>query len=315
MKKLSILLLFALAAVLPALATTGDVITFTGGHADPNNPGVYIIDAGDFDEDNPSIVVTLSRPMGATATREASITRNSEGHYDNVGETITFAPGETTKTVELSTSGLYVEPSWSGNFPVVYGVLRTNHADAAYQALVLNVNYTATEDPATCTYASSQELLMEYLQENPYNYTQVFSFRYGNYVLLELNLNTAFRVTADSRMVLKTRYTDHTGLATNADDYGMSKTREVVLTPINVGAVTNTVWYLYQPKDDEMLYSYVYNGEYTQINNTQSGADVSKDVVYFVSELGPFDVAQPAADGLQQIFFSRADVGESFDIT
>ena len=36
------------------------------------------------------------------------------------------------------------------------------------------------------------------------------------------------RSVGDSRLVLKTRYADHTGLAVDADDYGMSKVREVV---------------------------------------------------------------------------------------
>ena len=295
-------------------AQTRDVITFTGGHADPNNPSVYIIDGGDFDMDSgepPIVTVTLSRPLGATATRPASITLNVEGRADNGGETVTFQPGETTKTVELSAINDEM-CTYSGNQPAVYGVLRTNHADAAYEALVINVNCTATEEPETCTYSTSQELLMEYLRDNPYNYRQVFCFHYGNYVLLKFYLNTAFKVTADSRMVLKTRYTDHTGLATNADDYGMSKTREVVLTPLNVGAVTRAVWYLYKPQDDEMLYSYVFDGEYTEIDNTRTGAEAIKHVVYFVSELGPFEVAKPADGGLQQIFFSRADVGETF---
>lgn len=104
-------------------AQTRDVITFTGakvGTADAGGsfisgapsteyPGVYVIDVGDMpahpqkDDDGeiiPQIItVTLSRPQGASAVRSASIMLKNMVNYDYT--TVTFAPGETTKTVEL----------------------------------------------------------------------------------------------------------------------------------------------------------------------------------------------------------------------
>ena len=68
---------------LPASAQSKDVITFTGGHADPDNPGIYVIDAGpddvivDPDGGNDKIRIKLSRPQGATATQEANIILNN----------------------------------------------------------------------------------------------------------------------------------------------------------------------------------------------------------------------------------------------
>ena len=234
----------------PALAQTRDVITFTGGHADPNNPGAYIIDAGTQtcdDENYPEVTITLSRPLGASATHEASITLNSILHWDEEGTTITFAPGETTKTVTLALETY--SNFCSGNIPTLLGVLRTTYAEAEYQLLVINTDFIATEEPEQSTYTSNLELLREY----PYAFLDTYTFRFGEYVGFKFGLNAACRITADSRLVIKAHYTDHTGLAIDADDYGMSKTREVVLTPVNAGSVCDEAWYVYKPKDEAML--------------------------------------------------------------
>ena len=212
----------------PATAQTRDVITFTGGHADPQNPGAYIIDAGTQTNDNeniPEVTLTLSRPLGASATHKASITLNNIMHWDEEGTTITFEPGETTKTVTMVLDA-YAN-FCGGNIPTILGVLRTNYAEAGYRLLVINTNFIATEEPEQSNYASNLELLREY----PYSFLDVYSFRFGEYVAFKFGLNAACRITADSRLVLTVHYTDHTGLALDADDYGMSKTREVVLTP------------------------------------------------------------------------------------
>ena len=274
-----------LGSIFSVQAQTRDVITFTGGHTDPNYPGVYFVDTDE---------VTISRPLGATATREASITLAVLGRYDQYGETITFAPGETTKTFE----GMEVMT-----------VLRTDHADAEYQTLVFGSTTQVNDDPGLCTYSSQLELLQEALNSNPYDFERVASFHWGEYVVFRVMLNADIRVAADSRMVIQTRYTDHTGLANDADDYAMSKTREVVLKPINVGAVCNEVWYLYRPQDDEYLYSYQYKGEYSEYDNTLIGSDQTKAAAYKVCELGPFEVANPAEGALSRIFFSREDMG------
>ena len=262
-----------------------DIITFTGGHTDPKYPGVYFADADS---------VTISRPLGATASREASITIAFLGRGDEFGQTITFLPGETTKTFK--------------GFEAMT-VLRTNHADAEYQTLVFSNITHVDEEPDSCTYTSQLELLQEAINANPYDFNRIFCFRWGENVIFRLGLNTPIRVTADSRMVIQTRYTDHTGLANNADDYAMSRTREVVLTPINVGAVGREVLYLYHPQDDEYLYSYQYKGEYSEYDNTQIGSQMTKIVAYKVCEVGPFEVANPAEGAINRIFFSREDMG------
>ena len=295
----------------PALAQTRDVITFTGGHADPNNPGAYIIDAGTQtcdDENYPEVTITLSRPLGASATHEASITLNSILHWDEEGTTITFSPGETTKTVTL---GLETYSRFcSGNLPTLLGVLRTTYAEAEYQLLVINTDFIATEEPEQSTYTSNLELLREY----PYAFLDTYTFRFGEYVGFKFGLNAACRITADSRLVIKAHYTDHTGLALDADDYGMSKTREVVLTPVNAGSVCDEAWYVYKPKDDEYMFSYHDANDQTRtVDNRLNTESTEKVVSYQTSEVGPFEVVNPAPDAMKTFFFSRADLNDNFN--
>ena len=298
-----------------AQAQTKDIITFSGGYTDPNYPGVYFIDPDSVitpDEEEgrwPYIILTLNRPQGATATREASITLNNIFHWDEEGTTVTFEPGETTATVELSLDTYNEEAVFM--LPTIYGVLRTNHADAGFEALVIKTNYTGTPEEAdSCTYTSQWELLQEYA----FGYNDIYNcFRWGEYIVFRVDWqNFGVKVTADSRLVLKTRYTDHKGLAIDADDYGMSKTREVVLTPINAGTVSSTAMYLYKPKDDEYLYSY--HGETSTMtsDNRISNPECTRVVDYSASEIGPFEVANPAEGAITNIFLSRTDLGNDF---
>ncbi len=295
----------------PVSAQSKDIITFTGGQADPRDPNIYVIDAGTQtcdDENYPEVTFTLSRPLGASATHKASITLNNILHWDNDGTTITFEPGETTKTVTMALDAY--DNSCSGNIPTIFGVLRTNYAEAGYQLLVINTNFIATEEPEQSTYTSNLELLREY----PYGFLDTYTFRFGEYVAFKFGLNTACRITADSRLVLKAHYTDHTGLALDADDYGMSKTREVVLTPVNAGSVCYEAWYIYQPKDDEYMYSYHDDdNEARTVDNRLSTESSEKVVNYQTSEVGPFEVVNPAPDALKTFFFSRADLNDNFN--
>ena len=309
---LCLLLLFM--ASVPMLAQR-DVITFTGGAEDPERPGVYVIDAGpddiivDPDGVDPKVRIKLSRPLGATATREASITLNGLTSLWDEGTTVTFAPGETTKTVNIEAER-YASESYSGNAPVVFGVLRTDHAEAAYDVVIYNINHTATEEPALCEYATP----LEVLQANGFDYREIYCFRWGQYVVLAFDLVTDVRISADSRLVLQTRYTDHSGLPIDADDYSLSKTRNVVLTPINVGAVSSVAMYLYRPSDDEYMYSFrndvAYNG--MAIDNTITMEGEPKRLLFEVSELGPFEVANPAEGAMTSIFFSQEDLQNTF---
>ncbi len=311
--------LWAVALLLGAFtslqAQTKDVITFTGGHADANNPDIYVIDAGpddliaDPEGGDDKIRIKLSRPYATEDSHEASITLNSLTSLWDEGTTVTFAPGEITKTVNIEAER-YASESYSGNAPVVFGVLRTDHAEAAYDVVIYNINHTATEDPALCEYATP----LEVLQANGFDYREIYCFRWGQYVVLAFDLVTDVRISADSRLVLQTRYTDHCGLPIDADDYGMSRTRNVVLTPINVGAVSSVAMYLYRPSDDEYMYSFRNNVAYNgmPIDNTITMEGEPKRLLFEVSELGPFEVANPAEEAMTSIFFSQEDLQNTF---
>lgn len=302
------------------------MITFSGGYTDPNYPGVYFIDAdsiitysGEEEDKRPYVTLTLNRPQGATATREASITLNNIFHWDDEGMTVTFEPGETTASVELSLDtygddGILM-------LPTIYGVLRTNHADAGFEALVIKTNSYLQECGSvgvqecgrladSCTYTSQAALLRDYA----FGYSDIYTcFRWGEYIVFVIDWQTfGVKVSADSRLVLKTRYADHTGLAVDADDYGMSKVREVVLTPLNAGTVSPTVMYLYKPKDDEYLYSYHGETRTMQGDNRVNTPEFPRVVDYMASEIGPFEVANPAEGAITNIFLSRTDLGNDF---
>ena len=222
---------------------------------------------------------------------------------------MTFAPGEMTKTVEIPIEP-YAYETYNGNAPVVFGVLRTSCAEAAYDIAIYNFNHTATEDPAVCEYATP----LEVLQANGFDYREIYCFRWGQYVVLAFDLVTDVKISADSRLVIRTRYTDHSGLPTDADDYSLSKTRSVVLTPINVGAISNVALYLYRPSDDEYMYSFrndvAYNG--MAIDNSITTEGDPKRLLFEISELGPFEVANPAEGAMTSLFFSQEDLQNTF---
>lgn len=298
--------------ILPVSAQTKDIITFTGGQPDPNQPDVYVINAGpddvvvDPDGGNDKIRIRLCRPQGATATHEASITLSNLNQPWDEGTTVTFAPGETTKTVEIETYQYAFEP-YNGNAPAVFCVLSTSHAEAAYEAVIYNISRTATETAPVCDFGTP----LEVLQSLDLAERELYAFRWGKYLLLAFQFGdeTYVKINADSRLVLQTRRTDHSGLPTDADDYGMSKTRNVVLTPINAGAVSNVALYLYRPSDDEYMYSFRtdYNG--LNIDNSLVSEDQDRrSVIMGISELGPFEVANPAQDAMTSIFFSEEDL-------
>ena len=298
--------------ILPASAQTKDIITFTGGQPDPNQPDVYVINAGpddvvvDPNGGNDKIRIHLSRPQGATATHEASITLSNLNQPWDEGTTVTFAPGETTKSVEIETYQYAFEP-YNGNAPAVFCVLSTSRAEAAYEAVIYNISRTATDEAPVCDFGTP----LEALQSLGLAERELYGFRWGKYLLLAFQFGdeTYVKINADSRLVLQTRRTDHSGLPTDADDYGMSKTRNVVLTPINAGAVSNVALYLYRPSDDEYMYSFRtdYNG--LNIDNSIVSEDQDRrSVIMGISELGPFEVANPAQDAMTSIFFSQEDL-------
>ena len=293
----------------PALAQTKDVITFTGGHADPNQPGVYVINVGDFPATtldpetyewsnvDDAFTVTLRR---SNAAHKASITLKDpimQGEFP-----VEFEAGESEKTITLGQAVEYVSgnPSaWSGHVPTIYFVSYTSYAESQYQVLILNTNRTGADEPRECTFETHLECLQS-LQGFDRAFAQ-FS-RYGEYCLIRFKMSTEVKVTADSRLVMDVRYTDHDGLSADADDYGMSKTREVSLTPINAGSVCDELWYLYKPSEDEYLHSY---------NDTRNNKiDDDKCIAYPIREVGPIEVANPAEGAVRYMFFSRQDLPE-----
>ena len=290
-------LMLSLVVSATVLAQTGDVITFTGGQADPKDPNIYVIDAGSAGADETSFSVTLSRPQGATAQRTASITLKNLISFDET--IVTFTPGETSKTISLT---VYSQGSWSGLLPGVFSVSDCLHADAAYQVLLLNINRTRAAEPAQSELATQLEVI-----QNTYGFSsrwQTLDY-WGEYVLLTVELPTDVRVTEGSRYVLEARYADHSTLAPDADDYGQARTRQLELTPLNAGSVCSKAYYLYHPQDDEFMHTY-FDDNY---NNRTSTATMA--TVYPTRELGPFEVANPADGALKYLFYSQTDLPEN----
>jgi hypothetical protein len=317
---LCVLMLLFMVSVSMLAQSQQDVITFTGGTESTEYPGVYVIDVGDLpahpqkdDEgyDIPDVItVTLSRPQGASATRAASISLKNMYYDEAELVKVTFEPGEMTKTVQLTlpidpTDGYMDENddwvdiyTWSGNIPVLYSVESTSHADAAYELLMLRINRTGADAPRESSYATKLEVLQDtYGNDRAYYAPQ----RWGEYMLFRFYLSTDVKIANDSRYVINARFTDHTNLDIDADDYGLAQSHEVELHPINAGSICDQVWCLYRPNVDEYLHSMPGNDpEYS-----------SRGVVYPILEVGPFEVANPTEDAVKYIFYSRSDLPEN----
>jgi hypothetical protein len=308
---MAVLLLFG-ASLNVSADNDRDIITFTGGEQDPNNSDIYVINVGDFPAPtyNPEtydwsnfdevFTVTLRRTNPA---HKASITLKDPVMQGEI--LVEFEAGETEKTVPLSQTieqdpGAGNSGAWSGYVPTIYTISHTSCAESKYQVLILKTNRTGAAAPRACTFETHLECLQN-LQGFDRAYAQIS--RYGEYYLIRFKMSTEVKVTANSRLVMDVRYTNHEGLSPDADDYGMSKIREVSLTPINAGSVCDELWYLYKPSEDEYLHSYnddVYNNK----------IDEDKRIVYPIREVGPIEVANPAEGAVQYMFFSRNDLPE-----
>ena len=291
-------------------AQTKDVITFAGGHVDPDNENIYVIDLApenliDDEDVGPCARVTFQRPLGASATREASITvMEAIGWSDEI--TVTFAPHETEKTVDIELR-TFEKGRSNGTAVVPINVLWTNHADAQYEMLQLNIPNTMEGEIPTCSFTGQQKL-REWLAENGSH--SIYYQRWGNYIVFTVFFdNNYVEVDENSTILLETRYTKHEGLSTDADDAMLSKTREVLLKPVNVGEVTNQIIYYYQPSDDEYLASLIDESvPYSPIDNTDHGNNGYRGVPYRLLEAGPYKVARPAEGGLTTLFLPRSDM-------
>ena len=300
------LLLVLLGGVIStASAQTKDVITFTGGAQDPKDPNIYVIDVGDVPVSNGTrnFSITLRRPQGASATEAATIyLREVSCYIDGYSTrpTVSFAPGETEKTIDVVIPPYPTEYA-SGNLPCVFNVFAVEHAEAAYQVLVVKMNTPAQEwmELEECTLATPLEVLQTAVTD--YGMSRVF--RWGEYTLLRLEFTTPVMIQPDSRYVLQIRETDHTGLAIDADDWGQSKIREVELTPLNGGSVCTQALFLYRPTDDELLN--FLHGDGSVYDQTFR---YDKSIYYHVLEAGPFEVANPMEGGIKYISFSRTDM-------
>ena len=300
------LLLVLLGGVIStASAQTRDVITFTGGQADPNDANIYVVDVGDVPVSNGTrnFSITLRRPQGASATEAATIyLREVSCYIDGYSTrpTVSFAPGETEKTIDVVIPPYPTEYA-SGNLPCVFNVFAVEHAEAAYQVLVVKMNTPAQEwmELEECTLATP----LEVLQTAVTDFGMDRLYRWGEYALLRLEFTTPVKIQPDSHYVLQVRETDHTGLAIDADDWGQSKIREVELTPLNSGSVCTQALFLYRPTDDELLN--FLHGDGSVYNQTFRN---DKDIRYHVLEAGPFEVANPMEGGIKYISFSRTDM-------
>ncbi len=291
---------------------------FLTGAPSADYAGVYVIDVGDmpakpqYGDDGyalpQTITVTLSRPQGRNAQRAATVKLGNMRYWD-YGETYTFAPGETEKTVEIGLEAL--EPSafyedengdyhglftWSGNIPEVFSI-KTTYAEAEYDVLMLKVNRTGGDPVRQSTFATKLEVLQNTFGNDHANYIVE---RWGEYILFRFFLATDVKITNDSRYVINARFADHTGMGPDDDDYGLAQTHEVELHPINAGSVCSEAWYIYRPGPDEYFHSIEAN------RSEWSGREVN----YPVLEVGPFEVANPAEDAVRYIFYSRADIPE-----
>ena len=305
------LCLFALmlmgGVILPASAQSKDVITFTGGAQDPKDPNIYVIDAGNVAVDEDAWVrhfsITLRRPQGTLATEAATIQLREVTCYmdlSDVRPTVTFAPGETEKTIDVAIPPYPVDYG-SGNMPAVFNVFYTEHCEAEYQVLVVKMNTPAMSEMVLtqCTLATP----LEVLQNDVTDFAMDRIYHWGEYAIIRLEFTAPVKIEANSHYVLQVRETDHSGLAIDAEDWGLSKTREVELTPLNAGSVCNHALFLYRPAGDEMLNfahseGYVWNQMYSN----------DKEISYHVLEAGPFEVANPMEGGLKYISFSREDL-------
>ena len=269
-----------------------DVITFTGGAPDPNDPNIYVIDAGDVSADaetwERNFTLTLRRPKGATATQAATIEMRDVTSGEDRRIKVTFAPGETEKTIDVS--ALTYSGTSSGNLPVIYSVHYTQYAAPEYQVLIVKMNSPALEAAEPCTYATQ----LEVLQNSVTDFGSAVVERWGEYAVFRFQFTTNVKIQPDSRYVIQVREADHTGLAFDADDSGRIKTREVVLTPVNAGSVCDQALFLYRPSDDELLRDCDEGDGYISDNTLGDDNGIS----YRVLEAGPFEVANPTEDAI-----------------
>ena len=94
---------------------------------------------------------------------------------------MTFAPGETEKTIDVAIPPYPVDYG-SGNMPAVFNVFYTEHCEAEYQVLVVKMNTPAMSEMVLkqCTLATPLEVLQnavtDFAMDRIYHWASMLSY-------------------------------------------------------------------------------------------------------------------------------------------
>ncbi|MDR1719672.1 MAG: hypothetical protein LBR67_06060 [Dysgonamonadaceae bacterium] len=241
-----------------------DVITVSGGSVSPDNPDVYVIEMGDF-VCNQVYSINVERPKGYQANYPVSIeyalltndygmfwnmVDNGIMHEGNETGLLTFAPGETTKTVQFKASPYLLEASCACMF-LFFG--EGSRTKAEFEVVKMNFTNSASYTPATTMYAGGAFAVFTEMPK---------PLHVGHYMLIRDPGGWGQKkVLNNTRLHVQQKTINHENYATNISVYANATTRTVQLKPEQpVGAITSYLNFLLKATEDAVITNFPLNG-------------------------------------------------------
>ncbi|MDR2809229.1 MAG: hypothetical protein LBB84_01560 [Tannerellaceae bacterium] len=277
----------AFAADPPYRPVQGDVLTLSTadkakGAVDPDNGDIYIINMGTLTAAQ-EYAVTIARPKGTEANYPVSVeyilesgmgnnifasslVTNALGDpddpYDNQFTnnpvTLTFAPGETSKTIYISTydrdinnlltngtGTVYLFFQYAGRTKMEYPVLQLNFT---------NQDYLITVPPII---DSSGIIKKENVWANGTDEHMIFT-TYGNYLFITADYDPHYsEIASDQKLIMQEQYVDHANEDAGISDTDVAFSKAVTLTPRETpGAITRKVTFLHKIAEEAIISDY-----------------------------------------------------------
>ena len=239
-----------------------DVITVTGGAVSPDNPDIYEINMGNY-ENSKTYTITLHRPKGAQANYPVSIDWVIVRHVwlatyvridgelvsDPNGQSfstgcITFNAGETQKTIQFQLLTLYADDNETASF-ILFGL--GSRTKAQYPVIKMNFNNPNPVAPtAKYDYISVGLLNQAPLYIGAYSVNHAWSMSDNGHI--EVMDNTHLRVNYQSL--------DHENYPVTINDADYTSKDTMLLKPEPpVGSITQSPAFLYKTSENMILTS------------------------------------------------------------
>lgn len=261
-------------SVTPYRLLADDILIPTGGTFDSENKDIYVIDMGNFNKTS-DYPVTISRPKGAGANYPVSvdykffpgtticftiseIPNNPDPPLEMLEGTLTFAPGETSKT-------LYVKMiPWVAQDPefqlmasgFVTSYLLFSHASRVrVECPVVQLNFN-NPNPVTFPTLESSDDSINLIAIHNYDAWEI-----GNYMLVSAEYTMDWEprytiITPEQKLSIDLRWMDHNAFPSNVSDMEKAADKQLRVSPREVNSTADRATFIYKLQEEYIISNY-----------------------------------------------------------